>query len=63
MNGQVEVTKQTLQTIKNSRVVHTQVYDEYVNFALMYTTGHTFTVIPTKHLVNQYDETTASHIL
>ena len=34
-------------------MVHTQVYDEYIHFSLMYTTDCIFHVIPIKNLVNQ----------
>ena len=38
MNGQVEVTWRTLQTIANSIMVHTRVSDKYIHFAIIYTT-------------------------
>ena len=56
MNGQVEVEWLTLQTILDSIMVHAWVSDEYIHFAWIYTTDHIFTVLPIKHLVNQYGE-------
>ena len=53
MNGQVEVTCQTLQTISHSIMVHTRVSDEYIHLALMYKTDHILSVIPIKNSVNQ----------
>ena len=44
-------------------MVHEQVSDEYINFALMYTTGQIFSVLPIKHLVNQYGGPTTPHKL
>ena len=53
MNGQVEVTWQTLRTISHSIMVHTQVSDKYIQFSFMYTTDNIFLVLTIKHLVNQ----------
>ena len=39
-------------------MVHAQVSDEYIHFALMYTIDHIFPVLPIKHLVNQDGEST-----
>ena len=44
-------------------MVHARVSDEYIHFALMYTTYHILPVIPTKHLVNQNGEPTIPHKL
>ena len=44
-------------------MVHAQVSDKYVNFALIYTTDNLFTVPPIKHLVNQDDEPNTTHKL
>ena len=52
MNGQVEVTWQTLRMIEFLIMVHARVSDEYINFALMYTTDNIFTVLPIHHLIN-----------
>ena len=61
MNGRVEVTCKTLQTITYSIMVHTRVSDKYTHFALMYTTDHILPVISIKHLVNQDGEPTTTH--
>ena len=44
-------------------MVHTQVSDEYINSALMYTTDCIFHVLQIKHLVNLNGETTTPHKL
>ena len=44
-------------------MVHTQVSDKYIYFALMYTTHHIFPVISIQYLINQYDEPTTPHKL
>ena len=53
INGQVEVTRRTLQTITHSIIVHARVSEGYIHFELMYMTYHIFSVLPIKHLVNQ----------
>ena len=58
MNGQVELTCRTLQAIAHSIMLNARVYDEYINFAFMYMTGHIFPVLSIKHLVKQYGEPT-----
>ena len=58
INDQVEVTWQTLQTISHSIMVHVWISDKCIHFSLMYMTGHIFTVLPIKHLVNQDGGTT-----
>ena len=63
MNGQVEVTWRTLRTVAYSLMVHTRVSESYVHFALMYTTDHTFTVIPIKYLINEDGDPTTPHKL
>ena len=40
MNGQVEVTWRTLQSISHSIMVHARVSDKYIYIALMYMTDH-----------------------
>ena len=50
MNGQVEVTWRTLRTIAHSLMVHARVPENYIHFALMYTTDHIFPVLPIKVL-------------
>ena len=52
MNGQVEVTWRTLRTIAHSLMVHARVPENYIHFALMYTTYHIFPVLPIKDLIN-----------
>ena len=44
-------------------MVYVQVSDEYIHLALMYTDDHIFTMLPTKHLVNQDVEQTTPHKL
>ena len=56
MNLQVEVTWRTLRTIAQSIMVNAQVSEEYLYFALMYTTDHIFPVTPIKHVMNKYGE-------
>ena len=63
MDDQVEFTWRTLKTIAHSIMLHAQVSDEYIHFALMYTTYDIFTVLPIKHLVNQDGGTTTPHKL
>ena len=54
MNGQVEVTWRTLRTIAHSLVVHDRVPENYIHFALMYTTDHIFPVLPIKDLMTLF---------
>ena len=63
INGQVEVTRRTLQTIIHSIMVHAQVSEEYIHFALMYTTHHIFPVLPINHFINQDGEPTTQQFL
>ena len=58
MNGQVEVTWKTLRTIAQYLMVHARVLEAYINFGLMYTTYHIFTVLPIKDLINKYGDPT-----
>ena len=44
-------------------MVHARVSDEYIHFALMYTTDDIFPIIPIKHLVNQEREPNRPHKL
>ena len=53
MNGQVEVTWRALHTIAHSLMVHARVPENYMHFALMYTTDHIFPVLPIKNLINE----------
>ena len=58
MNGQVEVTWRTLRTIEHSLMVHARVLEEYIHFALIYTTDQIFTVLPIKDLINEDSDLT-----
>ena len=53
MNIQVEVTWRTLCTIAHSLMVHAQVLESYIHFALMYTADNIFLVLPIKDLINK----------
>ena len=63
INGQVEVTWRTLRTVAYSLMVHSRFLEEYVNFALMYTTDHIFPVLPIKYLINEDGDTKTPHKL
>ena len=58
MNAQVEVTQRNLRTIEHFLMVHARVLEEYINFALMYTTYDILPVIPIKDLINEDGEPT-----
>ena len=53
INGQVEVTWRMLCTVAHALMVHARVPEVYVHLALMYTTDHIFTVLPTEDLINK----------
>ena len=57
INRQVESSWITLCTIAHSLMVHARVLEAYIHFALMYTTDHTFLVLPIKYLINEDGET------
>ena len=63
MNGQVEVTWRTLRTNVHSLMVHDRVSEEYIHFALMYTTYHIFTVLPIKDMINKDGDPTTPYKL
>ena len=63
MNGKVEVTWGTLQTIAHSIMVHARFIDKSIHFALMYTTDIIFPVISIKHWANQDRELAMPHKL
>ena len=63
MNGQVQVTWRTLRTVAHSLMVHVRVPEVYVHFALIYTTDHTFPVLPVKDLINEDSNPTTPHKL
>ena len=45
-------------TISNSLMVHAQILEAYIHFALMYTADHIFQVLPTKDLINEEEKLT-----
>ena len=53
INVQVKVTCRTLLTIAHSLMVHVRVLEVYINFILMYTEDHIFSVLPIKDLINE----------
>ena len=53
MNRQVKVTQRMFRTISHSLMVHAQVLESYINFALMHTADHILPVIPIKDLINK----------
>ena len=59
MNGHVEVTRRIFCTIAHSLMVHAQVLEAYINFALMYTVDHIFLVLQIKYLINEEGEPTS----
>ena len=61
MSGKVEVTLRTLRTIAHSLMVHAEVPENYIHFALMYTTDHIFTVLPIKDLINEDGDPTTPY--
>ena len=63
MNGQVEVTWRTLQTVAHSLMVHARVLEAYIHFALIFTTDHIFPVIQIKDLINEDGDTTTPYKL
>ena len=63
MNGQVEVTWRTLRTIAHSLMVYARVPENYIHFALMYTTDHIFPVLPIKDLINEDKDPTTPYKL
>ena len=63
MNGQVKVTWRTLRTIVHSLMVHAIVLEEYIHFALMYTTDQIFPVLPIKYLINEDGDPTTPYKL
>ena len=63
MNRQVEVTWRTLLTVTHAPMVHARVPEVYVNFALIYTIGHIFLVLPIKDLINKDGDPTTPHKL
>ena len=63
INGKVEVTWRMLRTIAHSIMVHTRVSEVYIHFALMYTTGHIFPVLPIEYLINEDGDPKMPHKL
>ena len=60
MNGEVKVTWRNMRTISQSLMFHARVLKACIHFALMYTTDHTFPVLPIKYLTNKYGKRTTS---
>ena len=63
MNGHVEVTWRALSTIAHSLMVHARVPENYIHFALMYTTDHIFPVLTIKDLINKDGDPTTPYKL
>ena len=63
INGQVEVTWRTLRTIAHFLMVHARVPENYIHFALIYTTDHIFPVLPIKDLINEDGDPTTPYKL
>ena len=59
MNSQLEVTWRTLCTIVHSIMIHVQVLEAYIHFALMYAADNIFPVLPIKYLINEDSKPTA----
>ena len=57
MNIKVEITWRMLRTIAHSLMVHPQVLESNIHFALTYTADNNFPVIPIKDLINKDGET------
>ena len=53
MNEKVKTVWRMLRTTSHSLIVHTRVFETYINFALMYMTDHIFLVLPIKDLINK----------
>ena len=47
------MTWRTLSKIAHSLMVHARVSEEYIHFALIYTTDHIFPVLPIKYMMNK----------
>ena len=60
INGKVEVAWIMLHTIAHYFMVHARVSEAYINFELMYTTYHIFTVLPIKDMINEDGKPTTS---
>ena len=57
------MTWRTLRTIAHSLMVHDKVPENYMHFALMYTTFHIFPVQPKKELKNKDEDPTTPYKL
>ena len=53
MNGQVEGTWRTLRTIAHSLMVHARDLEEYIHFAIMYTTYHILLILQIKYMISK----------
>ena len=58
INRQAEVACRTLSIIAHSLMVHAQVSEDYIHFALMYTADHIFLVLSIKDLINKDNDLT-----
>ena len=56
MNGQVNMTWRTLRKIAHLLMVHAQVLEYYIHFALTYIADHILPVLPIKDLINEDGE-------
>ena len=57
MNGKVKMTQRMFHVIAHSLMVHAQVLEAYIHFALMYTADHIFPLLPIKYLINEDGDT------
>ena len=63
MDRKVEVTWRRVRTVSHSLMVHARVPEEYVHFALMYTTDNILPVLPIKYLINEDGNPATPHKL
>ena len=57
INGQVEVTRRTLRTIKHYLMVHARFLEACISFELMYMAYNIFLVLPIKYMINKDSDT------
>ena len=60
MNRQVKVTWKALPTIADYLMIHARVLEDYIHFALMYTTDNILLVLPIKDMINKDGELTTT---
>ena len=58
ISNQVEMTRRTFCTIKQSLMVNALFFEAYINFSLMYRADHIFSVLPIKDTINKDVEPT-----